>query len=86
MTTITKQVSFQLPEDILNELNLSFSKSQQNKIVAEAIRKELKRLKLQNALYASFGAWKDKDHLELKSGVNAHIRSLRKSSREKRIA
>jgi len=42
---------------------------------------ELRRDKLSKALLTSFGAWKDKDHPELKKGTEAFIRSLRSSMR-----
>jgi len=84
MTVMTKQANFLLPEDVLDELKKTVSKGRQSKVVAEALRKELKRLKLEKALQTSFGAWKDKDHPELKTGTGAFIRGLRKSTRIKR--
>lgn len=86
MSTITKQANFLIPEDILDDLKRSVSKRQQSKVVAEALRKELKRLKLEKTIQTSFGAWKDKDHPELKSGVSPYVRNMRKSSRLKRTA
>lgn len=81
MGATTKQANFLLPEDLLKELRESVPKREQSKVVAEALRKELKRLKLQKAIHTSFGAWKDKDHPELKAGTEAYIRILRKSRR-----
>ena len=81
MGTTTRQANFLLPEDLLDELRKTVSKRQQSKVVAEALRKELKRLKLKKAVRESFGSWKDKDHPELKEGTGAFIRTLRKSTR-----
>lgn len=81
MSTATKQANFLLPEDILEELRKNVSSRQQSKVVAEALRKELKRLKLAKALQESFGAWKDKGHPELKAGTESFVRRLRKSTR-----
>ncbi len=81
MAAATKQANFLLPEDLLDELKRAVSKRQQSKVVAEALRKELKRLKLEKTLKTSFGAWKDKEHPELKGGTRAFVRSLRKSTR-----
>lgn len=81
MSSATKQANFLLPEDLLDELKKNVSKRQQSKVVAEALRKELKRLKLEKALKSSFGAWQDKEHPELRGGTEAFVRSLRKSSR-----
>lgn len=77
----TKQANFILSEDLLDELRRSVSKRQQSKFVEEALRKELKRMKFERALKTSFGAWKDREHPELKGGTDAFIRNLRKSSR-----
>lgn len=57
MTTITKQANFLLPEDVLNELKTTVPIRQQSKVVTEALRKELKRIKLAKALETSVGAW-----------------------------
>lgn len=81
MGTITKQANFLLPEDLVEELKKTVSKRQQSKVVAEALRKELKRIKLRRSLQESFGAWKDKNHPELEKGTEAFIRTLRKSTR-----
>ncbi len=43
----TKQANFLLPEDLLDELKMTVSKRQQSKVVADALRKELKRLKME---------------------------------------
>jgi hypothetical protein len=83
MSTTTKQANFLLPEDLLNDLRKTVSARQQSKVVSEALRKELKRIKLEKSLQTSFGAWKDKDHPELKKGTDAYIRNMRRSTRMK---
>jgi hypothetical protein len=81
MSTATKQANFLLPVDLLEELKKTVAKREQSKVVAEALRRELKRMKLKRALQTSFGSWKDKDHPELKAGTEAFVRKLRKSTR-----
>ena len=85
MSTATKQANFLLPEDVIEELRATVPKRQQSRVVANALRKELKRIRLEKALGDSFGAWKDKDHPELREGSGAYVRSLRKSSRLSRV-
>lgn len=85
MAIALKQANFILPEDLLNELKQLVGQRQQSKFVAEALRKELQRERLKNALETSFGAWRDEDHPELRDGVDSYVRSLRKSSRSGRI-
>ncbi len=85
MTTVTRQANFLLPEDVLSELKTSVPRRQQSKVVAEALRKELKRIKLSKVLETSFGAWKGKDHPELKKGTEAFVRGLRTGARINRV-
>lgn len=77
----TKQANFLLPEELIEELRMAVPKREQSKIVAEALKKELKRIKLQGVLQSSFGVWKEKDHPELKEGAKSFIRRLRRSTR-----
>ncbi len=84
MGAATKQANFLLPEDLLEELKKVVSRREQSKVVTEALRKELKRLKLEKALDTSFGSWDDRQHPELKSGTGKYIRKLRKSTRSER--
>ena len=85
MSGSTKQANFLLPEDLLDELKMTVSKRQQSKVVADALRKELKRLKLEKVLQTSFGAWKEKNHPELKESTEVFVRKLRRSSRSRRF-
>lgn len=81
MGSATKQANFLLPEELIEELKRAVPKREQSKIVAEALKKELKRIKLKGVLQSSFGVWKEKDHPELKEGTKAFIRRLRRSTR-----
>jgi len=81
VSAAAKQANFLLPEDLLEELKIVASKRQQSKVVADALRKELKRLRLEKVLNTSFGAWKNNDHPEFKEGTDAYARRLRKSTR-----
>ncbi len=85
MAIITKQANFTLPEDLLEELKKTIPKGEQSKVVGEALRNELKRIKFKKAVEAGFGAWKDAKHPELVKGARSFVRSLRKSSRLKRL-
>jgi metal-responsive CopG/Arc/MetJ family transcriptional regulator len=84
MGTTTKQANFLLPEELIDELKRTVSKREQSKVVAEALRKELKRMKLRKSLETSFGAWKE-EHPELKRGAGTYVRKLRKSGRMSRL-
>jgi hypothetical protein len=81
MQNAARQANFQIPENILADLRSQVDRRQQSKFVAEALRKELQRLRLRNALETSFGAWNDRDHPELQGGTEEFIRNIRKSTR-----
>ena len=81
MGATAKQANFVIPEDILDDLRKHVGRRLQSRFVAEALRKELKRLRLETVLEESFGAWQDKDHPELKEGTEKFVRKTRKSSR-----
>jgi hypothetical protein len=85
MGTTTKQANFLLPEELIDELKRTVSKREQSKVVAEALRKELKRMRLRKSLETSFGAWKEEEHTELKRGAGTYVRKLRKSGRMSRL-
>lgn len=85
MKSTAKQANFLLPEDLLQELREAVPKREQSKVVAEALRRELKRLRLVKAIETSFGAWRDEDHPELSKGTEAYVRQSRRSTRIKRI-
>ncbi len=84
MRITTRQANFLLPEDLLEELKANVSSRQQSRFVAEALKKELQRVRLAKALETSFGAWKEADHPELAKGAETFVRNLRKSTRAKR--
>ena len=80
----TRQANFLLPEELVEELRNTVPKREQSKVVAEGLRRELKRLRLLKAIETSFGAWRDEDHPELSEGTEGYVRKIRKSSRDKR--
>lgn len=83
MKTATRQANFLLPEDLFEDLKRHVAAREQSRFVVTALKKELKRLELKKAVDACFGAWKDKDHPELKQGAGAFVRRMRRSSRLK---
>lgn len=84
MGSATRQANFLLPEELLEEIKANVPPRQQSRFVAEALKKELQRVRLAKALETSFGAWKEADHPELAKGAETFVRKLRKSTRTKR--
>ena len=77
----SRQANFTLPSDIIEELRHSVPRGEQSRVVADALRRELKRLRFRRALENSFGAWQNEDHQELEQGTKSYIRQSRRSSR-----
>lgn len=69
------------PEDLLQAIDRLVGKRGRSKFVVEATRKELKRIQLQKALEKAAGAWKDKDHPEIREkGTYQWVRELREEA------
>lgn len=86
MPSAAKQANFTLPEELLDELRRTVPKGEQSRIVGQALRNELKRIKFRKALEKSFGSWKPGKHPELTQGSRRIIRALRRSTRLLRAA
>ena len=83
--TKTKQANFSLPGELLEELRSQVPKGEQSRLVAEALRKELLRLRFRRAIDNAFGAWMNEAHPELEGGTEKYLRRLRRSSRTDRL-
>lgn len=81
-----RQANFTLPADLLAELRRTVPKGEQSRVVSQALRNELKRLRFRKSLDSSFGAWKKERHPELARGTRRFVRVLRKSARLSRRA
>ena len=85
MAEVTRQANFTLPENLLEELRRTVPRGEQSRVVSEALRNELKRIRFRKALEGSFGVWKDEKHPELRNGTRRFVRSLRRTTRLKRL-
>ena len=74
-----------LPQEVLKELNETVPRGERSRVVAEARRNELARIKFRKALEETFGGWKAEKHPELAKGTRRYVRTLRRSSRSKRL-
>ncbi len=80
-TSEVRQANFVLPVDLIEDLRRTVPRGEQSRVVAEALRKELKRLRFQRAIKNAFGAWSHEPHPELGAGVDQYLRQVRRSSR-----
>jgi hypothetical protein len=74
----TKRTHIVIPEDLTREIDRLVGKRGRSAFLAQAARKELKRLGMLHALERAAGAWKDKDHPELRKGAAQWVESLRR--------
>ena len=83
-TVNTKRTHVVLSGQLVKDIDTLVGSRQRSSFISQAAAKELMRLRQIEALKAAAGAWKDKDHPELKSGVVQWVRELRKES-ERRL-
>jgi hypothetical protein len=76
----TKRTHVVLSEQLVKEIDLLVGTRQRSSFLTQAAEHELMRLRQLKALEAIAGAWKDKDHSELKEGASKWVRKLRQES------
>ncbi len=64
----TVRMNVILPADLVEDLRRYVPPRQRARFVAQAVARELRRLRLEKTLEASAGAWQDTDHPELADG------------------
>ena len=69
-----------LPEEVRADLDRLVEKRQRSRFITDAIRKALLIAGQKKAFHQTAGAWKDKDHPELKAGAAAWVKELRRES------
>lgn len=76
----TSRTHITLPEEVRADLDRLVEKRNRSRFIAEAVRKALLIARQKEALLQAAGAWKDKDHPELKAGAAAWTKNLRRES------
>lgn len=76
----TKRTHVVLSEQLVKDIDRLVGGRQRSAFLTEAAEKELMRRRQIEALQAARGAWKDKDHPELKQGSAKWVRKLRQES------
>ena len=81
---VKKRTHVVVPEELIKEVDRLSGKRKRSQFITQAIKKEIRRLNFLKAVKETAGAWKDKDHPELKEGIDKWVRSLREED-EKRL-
>ena len=79
-----KRTHIVIPERLAEEIDTLVGKRARSSFLTEAAWKEVRRLRMLNALEQASGSWKDKDHPELKGGAARYVEKIRKED-EKRF-
>jgi metal-responsive CopG/Arc/MetJ family transcriptional regulator len=80
----TRRAHIVIPEPLVTEIDRLVGKRGRSEFLTRAAEKELRRLQQIRALEGVAGAWKDRDHPELKVGAARWVKELRKES-ERRL-
>lgn len=81
---MTKRAHVVLSEELVKEIDTLVGARHRSSFLTQAAEHELMRLRQLRALDAIAGAWKDKDHPELKQGAAKWVKKLRQET-ERRL-
>jgi hypothetical protein len=73
----TRRTHIVISEQLATDIDRVVGKRGRSSFLAQAAERELLRLRQIKALEAASGAWKDKDHPELKEGSVAWVKKIR---------
>jgi Arc/MetJ-type ribon-helix-helix transcriptional regulator len=79
----TKRTHVVLSEQLVKDIDTVVGSRQRSSFITQAAERELMRLRQIAALKAAAGAWKDRDHPELKQGSAKWVRKLRQESEQR---
>jgi hypothetical protein len=74
----TRRTPIIIAQELVAEIDNLVGKRGRSSFLSGAAEKELVRLRQIKALEAAAGAWKDKDHPELKQGAAKWVKKLRR--------
>jgi Arc/MetJ-type ribon-helix-helix transcriptional regulator len=76
----TKRTHVVLAEELVEDIDRLVGARRRSSFLTEAAEKELMRRRQIEALRAAAGAWKDKDHPELKQGSARWVHKIRQDA------
>ena len=74
----TRRTHIVIPQQLVAEIDILVGKRGRSAFLTGAAEKELMRLRQIKALEAAAGAWKDRDHPDLKQGSAKWVKKLRR--------
>ena len=76
----TKRTHVVIPARLVKEIDAMVGNRQRSSFITQAAERELLRMRQHEVLVSTAGAWKDKDHPELKAGSVNWVKKLRQES------
>ena len=67
MRAVKERINLYITKSIMDDLRHAIPARERTRFVEEVLARELRRLKLREAIKNAYGAWKDEDHPELAS-------------------
>jgi len=68
MGAVKERMNLYITKSVMDELRRAVPARERTKFVEEVLARELRRLKLREAIEKSYGAWKDEDHPDMMTG------------------
>jgi hypothetical protein len=65
MRTVKERLNLYITKSIMEDLRHAIPARERTRFVEEVLARELRRLKLRDAIKDAYGAWKDEDHPEM---------------------
>ena len=80
MRTVKERMNLYITKSLMDDLRRVVPPRERTRFVEEVLARELRRLKLREAIKNAYGAWKDEDHPELATfeDVNRWVEEGRK--------
>ena len=80
-----KRTHIVLSDQLVKDIDTLVGRRRRSSFITEVVEKELARLRQIQAIKAATGAWKDKDHPELKQGSAKWVRKLRQENERRKM-
>ena len=68
MGAVKERMNLYITKSVMDELRRTIPARERTKFVEEVLARELRRLRLREAIEKSYGAWKDEDHPDMMTG------------------
>jgi CRP-like cAMP-binding protein len=68
MRTVKERMNLYITKSLMDDLRRAIPARERTRFVEQVLARELRRLRLREAIENSYGAWKDEDHPDMLTG------------------